>query len=289
MARFFENALQPLIRLGAIDALVFLLVLTIVYVVLAKTKVLGREENRRRINVIISFSTALMFINLVPGEIFVGYLMWTAIFLIGAIALLLLLTLTGVEKNVIKYSGFAIFLIAILLIVAQFIKSQEIMKLILALGVISLIATSLLGKKLFFFASIGANVVLIVMALTLDMKKAVEDVYLNGVSVILITFALLLAWFMSGPEKVDKEVEERGSKEGKKKEEKKTEKQLDKPKSKEEKQKPSKEHISSREEEIDEEDIDKIARKRKYGVRKVKDIPEEEIYSSREDRDIYSE
>jgi len=287
MVSFFENALLPLVRLGVIDILVFLLVLTIIYVLLQKTNILGKKENGRKINSIIALSTALMFINLVPGEVFVGYLMWFAIFFVGAISLLLILSFTKVEPNVIKYSGLGIFLITILFVVAQLIKSNEIMKLILAFGVIFLVATSLLGKRWLFFSSIGANIVLIIMAITLDMKNAVEDVYLNGISIIMITFALLMAWFMSGVEKVDKEVSEREEKGSKKKEEKKSEKQAEK-QSKEEKQEPSKEHIPSREEELDE-SLEKLARKRKYGVRKVKDISEDDIYSSREDRDIYRE
>ncbi len=212
MPSYFRDALTPLAELGVIEILEFLLVLVIVFVFLKKTNILG-NRSRLNANIIVSLCSALIFVNLIPGSIFVSYFSWAIVFFVAAICLILLLSFLNVEKESSKYAIIGFFVIAIALIVSQFIKSIAIMKFVLALGVLSLIATGLMGKRFPFLGAIGANIILIVMATSLEMGRAISDVYLNGVSIALIAFAILIWWMLgeseSGSSTEDGDTEEK--------------------------------------------------------------------------------
>ena len=217
MPSYFESALRPLAEIGVIEILEFLLVLVIVFVFLKKTKILG-NRSRLNANIIVSLCSALIFVNLIPGSTFVSYFSWAVVFFVAAICLMILLSYLNVENDSSKYAIIGFFVIAIVLVVSQFIKSIAIMKFVLALGVLSIVATGLMGKKIPFFASVGANIILIVMATSLDMGRAVSDVYLNGISISVIAFAILIWWILGDGEGVPSGAdEEKKDGEGKKK------------------------------------------------------------------------
>jgi signal transduction histidine kinase len=197
MASYLERAILPLARLGVIDLLVFFLVLTIVFVFLEKTRIFGK--NKKNISIVFSACTALMFINLVPGSLFLPYFAWFVLAFVAAISLTMMTGFFGIESNVYKMASLSFFGIAILFIIAQFIKSEFIMQIILGFAILGVVVAALtVSHPAIFFGAVGANIVLSVMAISLGMQSAVEDVYLSGISLGILFFSVLIWWILGG-------------------------------------------------------------------------------------------
>jgi hypothetical protein len=275
MVGFFERAIQPLVRLGVIELLMFFLVMVIIYVFLQRSRVLGKSSNRtKNYSVIISLCCGLMFVNLVPSSIFIEYFAWTMIFFVAGLGITLLLAFTNIDQDAQKYAFYGLFGIAFLFLIAQFVKSQQIMTLVLAIAALVAIIVGFLGLNAsIFFGSIGLNVVLVVMAYSLGMQKAVEDVYLSGITIGMFFFALIMWWIMGGEEKFFAEARR--------------EKGRDKVKEKESgKTKDDRKAKKKKDKELSPKEKRNMFRKKGYGIEKVAEIDESEIDLSKEG-DIY--
>ena len=229
MPNFFERALTPLARLGVIDLLVFLLVFIIFYIFLNKTEVLGKRANKN-ISSVIALSTALIFINIIPGEVFLQYFLWLILAFVALIFLLILMSFAGVEQYKMNYLIGGILGIVVILVFSQMIKSELAMSFVLSMGVLAFLIVAFLQMRIYaLLIAAAANIVLAFMAFNLGFERAVENVYFSGITLGLTIFALLLWFILHGGEvavkekKVELEEQKKKESEEKKREQKKRE------------------------------------------------------------------
>src|SRR3989338_4974753 len=135
MPTFFERALLPLAKLGIIDLLVFFLVFLIVYIFLHKSKALGQRATKS-MELVIAFATGLMFVNLIPGTVFLQYALWFIIAFVAIIMLLLIMSLFDIEQPKVNYVIGGALGLVFLLVFSQLITSELVMNLVLGLGVL---------------------------------------------------------------------------------------------------------------------------------------------------------
>ncbi len=200
MAPFFERALMPLAELGILDILVFVLVFIIVYILLHKSQVLGQRATKNT-QIIVALSTALMFINIIPGTVFLSYLVWFIVAFVALIMLILIMSLLGIENVPAKYAILGVLGLVFVLVFSQIVKSALVMSLVLGLAVLAFVVCALLLLPPYaLIAAAGGNLVLAIMAITLDFQAAVEDVYTSGITIGLSVFALFLWYMLRGGE-----------------------------------------------------------------------------------------
>ena len=200
MPTFFERALLPLAKLGIIDLLVFFLVFLIVYIFLHKSKALGQRATKS-MELVIAFATGLMFVNLIPGTVFLQYALWFIIAFVAIIMLLLIMSLFDIEQPKVNYVIGGSLGLVFLLVFSQLITSELVMNLVLGLGVLGFLIVAILVLEGYaLLAAAGGNIVLAVMAFSLGFQRSVETVYLNGLTLGLGIFAVLLWYILRGGE-----------------------------------------------------------------------------------------
>ena len=200
MAPFFERALMPLAQLGILDILVFVLVFIIIYIILHKSQVLGQRATKN-MQIIVALSTALMFINIIPGTVFLSYLVWFIVAFVAIIMLILIMSLLGIEEVPTKYAILGVLGLIFVLVFSQMVKSALVMSLVLSIAVLGFVVCALLLLPPYaLLVAAGGNLVLAIMALTLDFQTAVEDVYTSGITIGLSVFAFFLWYMLRGGE-----------------------------------------------------------------------------------------
>jgi len=134
---FFENALRSLENLGLLDVLVpFILIFTVVFAVLQKSKILGKEDDgrpKKNFNVIISLVMALAVV--VPHitgsygrfdivEIINGALPNISLIIVAIIMVLLIIGVFGKELDI-SQSSFGGWIVLIAFIVVIYIFATQ--------------------------------------------------------------------------------------------------------------------------------------------------------------------
>ncbi|MBW3014556.1 hypothetical protein KY335_04945 [Candidatus Woesearchaeota archaeon] len=132
---YLEGAMRFLVKMGLLDVVLpFLLSFVLVYALLQKTELFGKEksgEPKQRLNIVVALVASLLFVGLIQYTDFIMWFLFITVVIVGIIMFLLITKLFGVDVKLTSWIIIPVMIFFLVLFTYKFIDYTVLLAAIL--------------------------------------------------------------------------------------------------------------------------------------------------------------